>query len=109
MARSTSGQDDHDDNEAPLPRREDPRRSSILDDENKLFLEQLDGLDGGYKEFLTWSAKDQEQAFDKMVEFLNKAKDLCRWVDKILKDKDKAKYIASKQQQENIAHKHTII
>ena len=109
MARSTLGQDDHDDNEAPLPRREDPRRSSILDDDNKLFFEQLDGLDGGYKEFLTWSTKDQEQAFDKMVEFLNEARDLCRRVDKILEDKDKAEYTAQEQQQENMAHEQTII
>ena len=76
MARSTLGQDDHDASEVYEPRREFPRRSSILDDENKQFFEQLDGLDGGYKEFLTWNTKDQEQAFDKMVEFLYKARDL---------------------------------
>jgi hypothetical protein len=76
MARSTLGQDDRDTSEACEPRHEFQRRSSILDDENKLFFEQLDGLDGGYKEFLTWNTKDQEQAFDKMVEFLNEARDL---------------------------------
>jgi hypothetical protein len=58
MARLTPGQDNRDASEAYEPRHESQRRSSILDDENKLFLEQLDGLDGGYKEFLTWSAKD---------------------------------------------------
>jgi hypothetical protein len=107
MARSTQGQDDH--NTSEEPRHESQRRSSILDDENKLFFEQLDGLDGGYKEFLTWSIKDQEQAFDKMVEFLNEARDLCRRVDKILEDKDKAEYTAQEQQQENMAHEQTII
>jgi hypothetical protein len=109
MARSTQGQDDHEDHETNEPRHESQRRPSILDDENKLFFEQLDGLDGGYKEFLTWSTKDQEQAFDKMVEFLNEARDLCRRVDKILEDKDKAEYMAQEQQQENMAHEHTII
>jgi phage gpG-like protein len=109
MARSTPGQDDRDTSEACEPRHESQRRSSILDDENKLFFEQLDGLDGGYKEFLTWSTKDQEQAFDKMVEFLNEARDLCRRVDKILRDKDKAEYMAQEQQQENMVHTQTII
>jgi hypothetical protein len=109
MARSTLGQDDRDASEVYEPRREFPRRSSILDDENKQFFEQLDGLDGGYKEFLTWNTKDQEQAFDKMVEFLHEARDLCRRVDKILEDKDKAEYMAQEQQQENMAHTQTII
>jgi phage gpG-like protein len=109
MARSTLGQDDRDTSEACEPRHEFQRRSSILDDENKLFFEQLDGLDGGYKEFLTWSTKDQEQAFDKIVEFLNEARDLYRRVDKILEDKDKAEYTAQEQQQENMAYTQTII
>jgi hypothetical protein len=106
MARSIQGQDDHEDHETNEPRHESQRRSSILDDENKLFFEQLDGLDGGYKEFLTWSTKDQEQAFDKMVEFLNEARDLCRRVDKILRDKDKAEYMA---QEHTIAQKDGVI
>jgi hypothetical protein len=107
MARSIQGQDDHEDHETNEPRHEFQRRSSILDLENKTLLEQLNALDS-YKDFLTWSTKDQEKTFDKMVELLNEAKDLCRQVDKILEDKDKAEYMAQEQQQENIAHTHTI-
>jgi hypothetical protein len=44
-----------------------------------------------------------------MVKFLNEARDLCRRVDKILKDKDKAEYMAQEQQQENMAHEHIIV
>ena len=107
MARSIQGQDDHEDHETNEPRHEFQRRSSILDLENKTLLEQLNALDS-YKDFLTWNTKDQEKAFDKMVELLNETKDLCRQVDKILNDKDKAEYMAQEQQQENMVHTHTI-
>jgi hypothetical protein len=72
----------------------------FLDLENKTLLERLNALNC-YKDFLAWKTGDQERTFDKMVELLNEAGDLCRQVDKILEDKDRAEYMAQEQQQEN--------